>query len=337
MKLKPRCMQKKTTYTFDYPQVLEYERIQMENFWKPDDPKVEKDLHTLLTDLHYTEYHGVTTVLKLFTLYEVVIGNEYWLGRFRRMFPRPEFERVAAAFGFFELNVHAPFYNKINEMLSLNTDEFYNSYADDPELKARMQFIETHINSKDDLLSLATFSMIEGAVLYAAFAFLKHFQTSGKNKLANLCAGINYSVRDEALHSSFGAQSFQLALNEMLENNTINQDYVNELNLKINDIAKTISEHEKLINRKIFEKGEIPFYKEVDANSFVDSRIDECLVQLGFKPVFNIVNNPIAETFYRDINLPKLHDFFATHGSEYNHDWSEDLFVVKLPNKPSFD
>ena len=34
-----------------------------------------------------------------------------------------------------ELNVHAPFYAKINEVLGLATDEFYTDYVNNPLLK----------------------------------------------------------------------------------------------------------------------------------------------------------------------------------------------------------
>ena len=66
----------------------------------------------------------------------------------------------------------------------------------------------------DILKSIAVFSMIEGAILYSSFAFLKHFQAEGKNKLVNVTAGINFSVRDENLHSMAGAWLFKTLLAE---------------------------------------------------------------------------------------------------------------------------
>ena len=161
------------------------------------------------------EKHGVLTVLKLFSLYEVKAGDDYWGGRFQTMFPnRIEYTKMANAFSFFEMNVHLPFYNRINELLHLNTDEFYSSYVKDETLKARMDFISKVIDHPNDLYSLAVFSMVEGVILYSSLAFLKHFQSKGKNKLLNVVRGANFSVRDENLHSIGGAYAFKVKLSE---------------------------------------------------------------------------------------------------------------------------
>ena len=173
-------------------------------------------------NLTEAEAHGVITTLKLFTLTELVAGNEYWGRRVMRMFPRPDINMMANAFSFFELNVHAPFYNAINEALMINTDEFYLSYLDNPILADRMEFIEDAVTSKDDLLSLAVFSMVEGVSLYSAFGFLLHFQAKGKNKIKNICSGIKFSVRDENLHSEGGAWLYKTLLEEKTQAGEVN-------------------------------------------------------------------------------------------------------------------
>lgn len=331
MKLKklPKCMQAKTTYTFDYPEMLQYEQMQMENYWMPEEPKIENDTHELRTGLTPAEYHGVITTLKLFTLYELHVGKDYWLGNFMKMFPRPEFERLASCFGMTELNIHAPFYNKVNEILRLNTDEFYESYADDPALKDRMDYLNSIIDSDNRLLSLAIFSMIEGAVLYSSFAFLKHFQVNGKNKLGAVVAGIDFSVRDENIHSVAGSHAFRIVIDECLENNIITQEEINEIYNEIIKASKKLKEHEYRIIEMIFEKGPIVGVTEREMKSFVKSRINLCLNNLGIDAVFEVKNNTIAKWFYDNINMPTIHDFFVNLGSQYNRNWSEKAFIVK--------
>lgn len=197
--VRPKCMQPPTdgAYIFEYPEMLKHEKLQMESFWLPSEPKIENEVHEILTGLEPSEYHGVITVLKLFTEYERRVGGDYWSGRFKRMFPRPEFERVAIVNAMTEINIHAPFYNQINELLRLDTIEFYNSYKNVKSMADRMEFIGKLITSKNDMLSLAAFTMVEGAVLYSNFAFLKHFQAKGKNKIKRIVSGIDFSVRDE--------------------------------------------------------------------------------------------------------------------------------------------
>ena len=321
-------MQKKTTYTFDYPQMLEYEKYQMENYWLPDEINAEKDSHELRTGLTDAEYHGVLITLKLFTLYETVVGKEYWLNRFMKMFPRPEFERVAAVNGMVELNIHAPFYNKVNEILRLNTDEFYESYVNDEVLNDRMKFVEECVVSENDLLSLAVFSMIEGAVLYSSFAFLMHFQANGKNKIAAINAGLAFSAVDENTHSMAGATAFRIAITECLNDNILTQDQVDKLKFDIIKSARQIKEHEFRIIEMIFEKGEIEGCKEKDIKTFVKSRINLCLNNLGIESIYEIKENPISQWFYNMNNTLVVHDFFSNLGSQYNRNWSETGFVV---------
>ena len=324
---KPRLLERKTTYTFDYPEAIEAAEQQMDIFWHPNEIEVEKDLHDLKTNFTEAEYHSVVTALKLFTKYELEVGNEYWGGIIAKKFPRPDIQRMANCFSFFELNVHAPFYNKLNEVLGLNTDEFYNSYVEDPALKERMDWIDANCSSKNLPKSIAVFSIIEGAILYSSFAFLKHFQSEGKNKLINVTAGINFSVRDENLHSEAGAWLFRTLIKEM----QVSPEDKKELHGDILKAVDEVREHEYRIIDMFFEKGAIRGITDVQLKNFVDSRLDLCLENLGFEKVFKPTYNPIAKWFYKNINGSKFHDFFTRVGSEYNRDWTENRFVWTTP------
>jgi ribonucleotide reductase beta subunit family protein with ferritin-like domain len=265
--------------------------------------------------------HGVVTVLKLFTLYETHVGNDYWLDFIRNKFRRPEIQRMASVFGMFELNVHAPFYNKINEVLNLNTEEFYNSYVKDKTLRGRMDWLDRQFEGDDMLASLAVGSIVEGAVLYSNFAFLKHFQAEGKNKLVNMAAGINFSVRDENLHSLAGAWLFNTLReeSEQLDNK--------ELDKKIYKTCGKIYEHEARIIDMIFEKGEIKGITDLQMKNFIQARLNLCLEQLRLAPLYEVDYDPISKWFYKNINTPQLHDFFHKQGNSYNRDWQETRFA----------
>ena len=319
---KPRILTPKSTYTFDYPEALEFAKKQNEIFWLADEIEVEKDLHDLKTNFTEAEYHGVITTLKLFTMYELFVGNEHWGDKIMKTFQRPDIQRMANCFSFFELNVHAPFYNKINEILGLATDEFYNSYTKDPILKNRMSWIGRQIDQEDILKSLGCFSMVEGAILFSSFAFLKHFQSEGKNKLVNITAGINFSIRDENLHCQGGAWLFRTLAEEM----KISDKEMTKLNNYFIKVAEKVLEHECKIIDMIFEKGPIRGITDTQLKNFVESRLDTCLEYLGFDKHFKPNYNPIAKWFYKNINTSLFHDFFYKVGNSYNRDWSESKF-----------
>jgi ribonucleoside-diphosphate reductase beta chain len=323
---KVRCQTPKKIPTYDYPVAVEAAEAQHEIFWLPTEPKVEKDLHCIKTELTEAEYHGVITTLKLFTLYEQVAGNEYWGGRFKRMFPRPDFQRMAAAFANVEVNVHAPFYQRVDEILGLNTDEFYNSFTDDPILKARMKFLEDCVRDKEDLYSVGVFSMIEGCILYSSFAFLMHFQAEGKNKIPNTHSGLTFSSKDENLHSEGGAWAFNTLLSELREQGYTDEEY-DKLRTRLLEAATAIYEHECHIIDMVFSKGAIKGITAKQMKHFVESRIDLCLQQVNIDPVYKPKYNPIAKWFYNMLGGDTQHDFFAKLGSSYNRNWSESGFV----------
>lgn len=264
------------------------------------------------------------TTLKLFTNYELKAGNEYWGNRIAKKYPRVCIQRMANAFANAELNMHAPFYNQLNKALNLDTELFYSSYKDNETLNERMLFIDECISSKDDLLSLAVFSMVEGAILYSAFAFLKHFRAGGKNKFKNLVSGINASVKDENLHALGGAWLFNTHLEEA--GTKVDKEL---LDSNIYLAAIKIFEHEKEIISMLFEKGNIHGITATQLENFVQSRLNICLNNLGLKSHWEVKYNPIADWFYDNINALKLHDFFDAGGSDYSRNWIQQEFVVK--------
>ena len=332
MSKKPHILQVPDSLVVEhYKEPVEFAQKQLEIFWLPDEIKVEKDVQDILVNMTGAEKHGVLTVLKLFTLYELKAGSEFWNGKFTRIFKRPEMRRMASVFSMFELAVHKPFYQKLNEVLHMDTDEFYLEYVSDPILKERMEFIDDVVSSKNDLYALAAFSMVEGAILYSSFAYLKHFQSQGKNKLLNVIRGINFSVRDENIHSLAGAWAFK-TLREQSDLSVEDQAHLQNI---VYDTAKKIHEHESHIVKKIFEQGPIDGITSTQLQHFVDSRINVCMEQLGYGKIFDVKYNPVGEWFYQGLQNFQFNDFFSGVGSNYNRNWNEDEFEFKEFTKVS--
>lgn len=311
-----RLTEPKTAYVVEYPEAVEFTEKQMSIFWPPDEIKVEKDVHDILVNLTPSEKHGVLTTLKLFTKYEMIVGDEYWsqlsLGN------PADVQRMANCFSFFELNIHAPFYAKINDALGLATEEFYDSYVDDPLLRDRIDMLE-HYGKRGThpphfLMMLA---LTEGAILYSSFAFLKHFQSQGKNKITNIVRGINFSARDEGLHSEASAWLYRTLLEEERLDPNDYWDYFKAM-------AENARAHEHAIVDKIFEQGEIEGITATQMKHFVDSRINVVARNLGYKNLYEVKYNPIGDWFYDGINNYVSNDFFAGIGREYSRNWDEE-------------
>lgn len=317
------------SFTIKYPKLVEFADLQLnELFWRWNEVQVEKDRHQFLTELTEAEKHAVLTAAKLFVKYESFVGNEFWMNRVMKMFPRPEVERVCATFGMIELALHLPFYQNLNTQLGLDTDDFWTSYIDDPALKERMEFLDTFVDGDDDRLSLAVFSMLEGAVLFSSFALFKSFNSNGHNLLVNFGAGINQSALDENLHHEVGAYLFRQDLKE----SRLSKETKDELFAKIQEAAKHLYEHEDAIIEKFHEKGELRGITKDQFKVFIKSRINYCLKNFGIDPVFVIagIDNPVEKWFGDKIKGYVANDFFNTLGREYSSRFVENKFGWEL-------
>src|ERR1700754_6067 len=322
-----RLLEHTKSYVTHYPDAIKFCEQQEGIFWTSGEINVEKDKQDMLVNMTEAERHGVTTTLKLFTVYELIAGNEYWGGRIKEAFPRAEIQRIGSLFSSFELNVHAPFYNRLNQVLGLDNDEVYLSCIDDPVLHNHINYVDDCVSHPDLLSSLGCFSLVEGAVLYSSFAFLKHFQAQGKNKLLNVVRGINFSLRDENLHALAGAWLYRSLRDEMLREGGEYGDEVRIAGERVLEAARHIYAHEERIVDMIFEKGEMEGMTADQMKKFVQSRINLCLAQLGLPHIFEVVNDTISGWFYDNINAVSFNDFFTGVGSSYNRNWKQEGFV----------
>lgn len=315
----------KDGYIDEYPEFSKLADEQIKIFWPWNEIKVGKDKQDLLVGMTEAEKHGTISTLKLFTKYELYVGNEHWGSRIAKAYPQVGVQRMASAFAHVELNSHAPFYAEINKELGLSTYEFYTEYLNDPVLAARMRFIDEVIVGKDDELSTAVFSVVEGGVLYSAFAFLKHFQSQGKNKLQNVVRGINMSARDENLHAIGGSGIVRAALKEQQRSGY----EMLQFSQAVKEAVEQVYQHECQIVDMLFEKGKMEGITDVQLKHFVQSRLNLCLDNLGVDRNYSVKYNPIADWFYKGINDYQYNDFFQGVGREYQRDWVKSEFKWK--------
>lgn len=317
-----------------FPEYSEkFSEVQLQHVWRASELAVEKDKHDLLVVMEPWKRHGVMTVLSLFTRYEVYAGEDWWNTRFKEIFRGPEFQRMGLVNAMTEIAVHKPFYQKINQVFGLDTDEFYSDYVNDPVLKARIDHIDSIINHPNGLIATAGFSFIEGAVLYSSFAFLKARQQNGENEIKTIVSGVNYSLADEGLHAVGAATAYRHLEKEALEDGVYEGMFGKreDVQKSIVDIAKLCYEHELRIIDMVFAEADLTDPEIVKEKQsfigFVGSRLNECLVNLGidwFK--FPTDGDTVSEWFYRGITSFVMHDFFNSLGSQYTTSWTEEDF-----------
>lgn len=322
-------------YIIDYPQAVEASEKQLSIMWFAKELGVEKDESDIRTKCTSGERFGITYLLKIFNKYELMLGgNEFWGGKIQRMFPREDIGQMASVYSMTERAVHAPFYDLINKTLNIATEEFYNEWKEDPVLSERIAFISKYAELEgygyNDLLSLAAFSFMEGAVLFSNFAFLKSFNSGGYNLISHVASGIDASAKDENFHSMSAAWLFNQYLSELIEANQITPEEIERLKAEILVIAQKVYEHEEQITKQIHSVGGIRTITLEEQLHFVRNRIDVVLGYLNIAPLYGDVQGKVSEWFYNQLSAFKYADFFANSQVQYVRNWNKGKLKFRI-------
>ncbi len=321
------------SYVDKYPQFVDAVIYQKEDlFWSQKEIDLTKDKHDLRKRLNDAQRHAISFNQRLFTKYENVIGVDYWSNIVLKRYKRHELQRLAICFADVEMNIHFPFYRKVNEVLGAHNDGFYSAFETDPILVERVKFMQKLVADKDTLASMGGFAFMEGAVLFTAFAMIKSLGVKGQNFMPNLIAGIDFSVLDENFHFETASEIFKLQRKQEQRS----KEDLKELEQKIYNHANYVYEHECIIVDAMLDKGDIPNASKEELKAFARSRCNIVLQGLGYKPLFDETGDTISSWFYSSMNSFKLNDNFFTRGRNYKREFTPrdfDIFTSKEYNE----
>ena len=301
---------------FEYPKAHEYWLKQQQAHWLHTEVPMMSDVNDWKQNLTNVEKDIVGTILKGFAQTETVV-NDYWSGLVTKWFRKPEIIKMAVTFGAFE-TIHAEAYSLLNEELGL--DDF-SEFLEDETTMAK---IENLMNVRDNMdgtpdwteraKSLAIFSAFtEGVNLFSSFAVLLSF------KLRNLLKGVGqiveWSIRDESLHSNAGCWMFRELMKEKPELNTP------ELKEDIRQAALLSLKLELDFIDKVYEMGDLEGCTKYDLVSFIKHRTNTKMADLGYDPVVNDIDMDAIQRmkWFDSLSAGKQHtDFFANRVTNYS-------------------
>ena len=304
---------------FEYQDAFNFYKDQHRAHWLADEVPLASDLNDWKLKLSEPEKNLIGNILKSFAQTEVHV-NDYWSTKVSVWFPKPEVQAMARVFADFE-SIHAEAYARLNEELGL--DDFAAFMEDETSKNKIERLIEvpgTTIEEK--ALSLAIFSAFtEGVNLFSSFAVLMSFQ------LRNLMKGtgqiVEWSVRDESLHSKAGCWLFRKLLEEQPELNTPT------LRTKIVEACELSVKLEFDFIEKAFEMGDIDGLNKEQLKAFIKARANEKLVELGYQAIYNDIDPNLLKQmeWFGHLTSGKTHqDFFAGRVTNYAKsvaDWSD--------------
>jgi ribonucleoside-diphosphate reductase beta chain len=321
-------LQERVVYKpFEYQEAADYWLKQQQAHWLHTEVPMMSDLNDWNSNLTETEKNIIGSILKGFAQTETVV-NDYWSGLVTKWFRKPEVIMMATTFGAFE-TIHAEAYSLLNETLGL---ENFAEFMEDEATMAKIENLTTirdSFNGEKDIheiaKSLAIFSAFtEGVNLFSSFAVLLSFKM--RNKLKGVGQIVEWSIRDESLHSEAGCWLFRTLIKENPELKTP------ELEAAINEAALLSLQLELDFIRKCYELGDLEGCSQYDLENFIKNRINTKLGDLGYPGIISDIDVTAVERmkWFDALSAGKQHtDFFANRVTNYskgNMNWDESIF-----------
>ena len=313
---------------FEYPEAHDFWMKQQQAHWLHTEVPMMSDVNDWKQNLSETEKNLIGSILKGFAQTETVV-NDYWSNLVTQWFRKPEIIKMAVTFASFE-TIHAEAYSLLNEELGLdNFSEFLEDEATMAKIQSLMDVRDSHQGEVDwsaRAKSLAIFSAFtEGVNLFSSFAILLSF------KLRNLLKGVGqiveWSIRDESLHSEAGCWLFRQLMLEKPELNTP------ELKESIKQAALLSLKLELDFIDKVYEMGDLDGCSKYDLVSFIKYRVNTKMQDLGYESIVNGIDDASIKRmkWFDSLSAGKQHtDFFASRVTNYSkgvQNWdANDLF-----------
>lgn len=318
---------------FVYPKAYEFWDMQDSVHWRRTEINLNEDLSDFKFKMNKNDRDLIGGILKGFTQAEVLVGD-YWR-HVARLFPHPEIAMMASCFSHFE-GIHQDNYSLLNTTLGL---EDFQAFMQDETTKNKLDFlvgkienihfseaelyilknsplnVPTSLQQKlvDLATSIAIFSAFtEGTIIFSSFIILFAYSRSPYDMLKGTSKIVEFSIRDENIHSSAGCWLF----NELCKEFPWLKEMAKESILKA---ALQVNHLEGKFVQNLFSSNEISPISLQQLENFIQVRINLKLKELGYEEIFESNKELTQQTdwFYQLTSGRRHTDFFAATVSEY--------------------
>jgi len=325
---KSTLLQERIVYKpFEYPEAHDYWLKQQQAHWLHTEVPMMSDINDWKQNLTETEKNIIGSILKGFAQTETIV-NDYWTGLVTKWFRKPEIIAMATTFGAME-TIHAEAYSLLNETLGLDN---FSEFLEDEATMAKIENLMStrdNFDGEDDLQdiakSLAIFSAFtEGVNLFSSFAILLSFKM--RNKLKGVGQIVEWSIRDESMHSEAGCWLFRTLIKENPHLNTP------DLQAAINEAALLSLKLELDFIDKVYELGDLEGCSKDDLVAFIKNRVNTKLGDLGYGSIIDGIDTNALKRmkWFDSLSAGKQHtDFFASRVTNYSKghlQWDESIF-----------
>ena len=307
-----------------YPWTEQFIEAMHNGFWTDKEFSFKSDVQQFKVNLSDQEREIIVRTLSAVGQIEVAVKT-FW-AKLGDNLPHPSLQDL----GYVMANVEVIHNNAYERLLSvLDIEDIFEENLKLEWIQGRVKYLRkyTHKFYKDSkkqyLYALILFTLfVENVSLFSQFYIINHFARF-KNVMKDTDQQVKYTRNEENIHALVGIKII----------NTIREEYPElfdeELENRITHEAEQAFESEsKIVDwmiNGIEEKSlSAPILKE-----FIKNRINESLIQIGFKKVFKIDEDVLSLTTWFDEELlgNNMTDFFHSRPTEYskkNQSFGED-------------
>ena len=306
----PSLLEERLFYKpFHYPWAYDAWLTQQRIHWLPEEVPLSEDVRDWSRSLTDTERHLLTQIFRFFTQADVEVNNCY-MKHYARVFKPTEVVMMLAAFSNME-TIHIAAYSHLLDTIGMPETE-YEAFLKYKEMKDKYDYMQKWgVDSREDIAkTLAVFgAFTEGVQLFASFAILMNFPRF--NKMKGMGQIVTWSARDESLHTNSIIRLFRVFAQE-------NQDIMTKtIYEEIEQSCRDIVSHEDSFIDLAFSMGGVEGLSGDEVKAYIRHIADRRLHQLGMKPIYNAVENPLP---WMDAMLNGIEhtNFFENRSTEYS-------------------
>jgi ribonucleoside-diphosphate reductase beta chain len=307
-----------------YPWTEQFIEAMHNGFWTDKEFSFKSDVQQFKVNLSDQEREILVRTLSAVGQIEVAVKT-FW-AKLGDNLPHPSLQDL----GYVMANVEVIHNNAYERLLSvLDIEDIFEENLKLEWIKGRVKYLRkyTHKFYKDSkkqyLYALILFTLfVENVSLFSQFYIINHFARF-KNVMKDTDQQVKYTRNEENIHALVGIKII----------NTIREEYPElfdeELEQRIcHEAQQAFDSESKIVDwmiNGIEEKSlSAPILKE-----FIKNRINESLIQIGFKKVFKIDEDMLSLTTWFDEELlgNNMTDFFHSRPTEYskkNQSFGED-------------
>ena len=311
---------------YEYPEVMQIVDALDDSFWTVRKFSFGQDV----MDYNYNLSHAEKEFAKRGMLAISQIENtvKTMFGRLDMRLNKPEISFAASKASANE-TTHSLAYSQCLEELNLNHE--FDKLLEVPAIRGRVLYLKKYLggltsrSNKEFAKSLILFTLlIENISLYASFYVMTAIKKN-TNKMKTIGKIVQATMREERVHSLFGAMLIKIIKEENPE------WFDDEMEQKIRRNVRKAIEAERKVIDWMFEEGETDYLKKEYVLEYLKYRANDSLNLIGYEPEYELDKSLLKHSKYLD-TMSKSQveiDFFDNRSTDYNKNIDferDDLF-----------